>query len=244
MMKVIPLSEGSFTVDKTKEFVPFDKDNDKMQDRPAGSLLVEIQPFVIRTKDDIFLLDTGLGFKGKSGKLMIHENLEANGIDPSEVTAVLMSHLHKDHGGGIAMEEHKKLSFPNATYYVRKEELEFGLDKANKSYIREDFEILSGSSQLELIGDQGMIRDIVRYEHTGAHSPFHIAFHIEEDGEHIFFGGDVAPQLQQMKNRFIAKYDFDGKKAMKLRQEWWEKGRAEGWNFLFYHDIKTPTYKG
>jgi hypothetical protein len=27
---------------------------------------------------------------------------------------------------------------------------------------------------------------------------------------------------------------------MELRQEWWEKGQAEHWTFLFYHDIKTP----
>jgi hypothetical protein len=34
----------------------------------------------------------------------------------------------------------------------------------------------------------------------------------------FFFGGDDAPQLQQMKHRFVAKYDFDGKKAMELRR--------------------------
>ena len=56
-----------------------------------------------------------------------------------------------------------------------------------------------------------------------------------------FFGGDDAPQLQQMKTRYAAKYDYDGKKAMELRQKWWEEGEEEGWTFLFYHDIKTPV---
>ena len=67
---------------------------------------------------------------------------------------------------------------------------------------------------------------------------------IEEDGEKIFFGGDVAPQLQQMKSRFIAKYDFDGKKCMELRQKWWELSQKEHWTLLFYHDIKTPFVQG
>jgi hypothetical protein len=58
----------------------------------------------------------------------------------------------------------------------------------------------------------------------------------------VFFGGDVAPQLQQMKSRFIAKYDYDGKKCMELRQQWWKLGEEEKWTFLFYHDIKTPVY--
>ena len=47
---------------------------------------------------------------------------------------------------------------------------------------------------------------------------------------------------QEMKHRFSAKYDFDGKKAMELRREWWELGEKEKWSFLFYHDIKTPIY--
>ena len=62
----------------------------------------------------------------------------------------------------------------------------------------------------------------------------------EENEEIIFFGGDEAPQLHQMKSRLAAKYDFDGKKAMELRQQWWEDGQEEGWTFLFYHDTKTP----
>jgi len=66
---------------------------------------------------------------------------------------------------------------------------------------------------------------------------------IDEMDEKIFFGGDVAPQLQQMKNRFKAKYDYDGAEAMELRMEWWKLGEMEKWTFLFYHDIKYPMYK-
>jgi hypothetical protein len=88
----------------------------------------------------------------------------------------------------------------------------------------------------------GTIDGYIHYEVTGAHSPFHQVFRIEEGAQKVFFGGDVAPQLQQMKNRFIAKYDFDGKKCMELRQQWWQQGQQENWTFLFYHDIKTPVF--
>ena len=56
----------------------------------------------------------------------------------------------------------------------------------------------------------------------------------------FFFGGDDAPQLQQMKIKYKTKYDYDPDKAMQLRQQWWEQGGREGWKFLFYHDIKMP----
>lgn len=61
-MKIIPLSEGSFTIDHTKIFLPFEPAKDDLQQRPRGSLLVEIQPFLVETKKDLILLDTGLGF--------------------------------------------------------------------------------------------------------------------------------------------------------------------------------------
>src|SRR3954465_8838068 len=101
-MKVIPLSEGSFTIDKTKLFVPFDENSDELQERPKGSLLVEVQPFVVITSEDVLLLDTGLGFE-KNGILQLHQNLMNAAINPSEITKVLLSHLHKDHAGGATM---------------------------------------------------------------------------------------------------------------------------------------------
>ena len=61
-MQIIPLSEGTFTIDKTKVFVPFNTGTEELNSRPVGSLLVEIQPFVIVTANDVILLDTGLGY--------------------------------------------------------------------------------------------------------------------------------------------------------------------------------------
>ena len=243
-MKIIPLSEGSFTIDKTKVFIPFDKSTDKLQDRAVGSLLVEIQPFAIVTGKDVLLLDTGLGFHNRNGKLQLHQNLIDNGISPDEVTKVLLSHLHKDHAGGI-QDKHSDgkndiLSFPNATYFVNKKEFEFASNNSTASYVPDDFSLLGSSGRLELLDDNGILDGYIRYELCGAHCPYHIAIWIEEYGKTIFYGGDVAPQLQQMKSRFVAKYDHDGKKSMELRVKWWEEGHAGNWTFLFYHDIKSP----
>ena len=243
-MKIIPLSEGAFTIDKTKVFIPFNKEIDNLQDRALGSLLVEVQPFCIITKKDILIIDTGLGFCNQDGVLQIHQNLIDNGIDPMDVTKVLLSHLHKDHSGGVCKTDkilnHHFLSFPQATYYVNKNEFDYANEKGTPSYTINEFEILANADNVIFTEGNGKIDEYISYEVTGAHCPFHQTFMIEEDGEKIFFGGDVAPQLQQMKSRFIAKYDFDGKKSMELRTQWWEQSQKEHWTFLFYHDIKTP----
>jgi glyoxylase-like metal-dependent hydrolase (beta-lactamase superfamily II) len=242
MSKIIPLSEGAFTVDQTKKFVPFNKQNDDLQGRNKGSLLVEIQPFVVITSKDILLLDTGLGFADKEGQLQIHKNLAANGINATDVTKVLLSHLHKDHSGGIAQTNKRIVSFENATYYINKNEWEYALKRGLPSYHINDFLLLEKKGKVVFTEDEGVIDDYIFYEVTGAHSPFHQVFKIIDGDEIIFFGGDVAPQLQQMKNRFKAKYDFDGAASMELRQKWWKEGEKEKWTFLFYHDIKEPVF--
>jgi glyoxylase-like metal-dependent hydrolase (beta-lactamase superfamily II) len=242
MSKIIPLSEGAFTVDQTKKFIPFDKQTDNLQDRKKGSLLVEIQPFVVITSNDIILLDSGLGFAGPDGQLQIHKNLAANGINSDDVTKVLMSHLHKDHTGGIARPNKKIISFENATYYINKNEWEYAFEKGLPSYHVNNFALLSKKENLILTEGDGMIDDYISYTVTGAHTPYHQVFKISDGGSIIFYGGDVAPQLQQMKNRFKAKYDFDGNASMELRQKWWQQGQEEKWTFLFYHDIKQPTF--
>ncbi len=247
-MRIYPLSEGSFSIDHTKVFVPFDTQKEQIQDRPKGSILVEIQPFVVITEKDIVLFDTGLGYRNAQGILQIHDNLMAIGINPSSVTKVFMSHLHKDHAGGMSyihpQFNERFVSFPYATYYVQRREFDLAMSTPSASYIKEQFEFLADFSKVVwLTQNQGVIEDCIHYLLTGGHCPNHQVAWIKEDNEIFFFGADVAPQLQQIKSKFVAKYDMDGKLAMEWRQKWWEQGQKEGWQFAFYHDIRHPLFK-
>lgn len=242
-MQIFPLIEGAFTIDKTKKFIPFKVGVDDLQQRSKGSLLVEVQPFVIITSKDIIILDTGLGFTEASGQLQIHKNLAAYGINATDVTKVLLSHLHKDHSGGIAYANKKVVAFENAEYYVNKNEWAYALENESLSYKRDNFLLLERYSKTNFLEGDGVIDDYIYYEVSGAHSPYHQVFKIVENDEIVFFGADVAPQLMQMKNKFKAKYDYDGQKSMELRQKWWKQGQEENWDFLFYHDLKSPVFK-
>ena len=239
-MRIIPLSEGSFTVDATKKFIPFKLSEDEMTHRNRGSLLVEIQPFVVITKEDIILLDTGLGLTDDDGQFQLYKNLRDNGIYADDITKVIMSHLHKDHAGGLINPYTKHLAFENAVYYIQRQELDYAFEVGSASYHTDTLELLQSVDNMVLQEEEkGKIAEGIDYEVTGAHSKFHRVVWINDGEETAFFGADDAPQLSQMKTRFAAKYDYDGKKAMHLREQWLKEGG--NWQFLFYHDLKTPV---
>ncbi len=253
-MIIYPLSEGQFTVDQTKVFVPFDAMQHRLAERPTGSLLVEIQPFVVITSTDVILLDAGLGYR-IGNELQLHQRLKSFGILPEQVTKVILSHLHKDHMGGIAYCTSDRVdatsasvdstwhpSFPNADYYVQRQELAYASATSSSSYVPGLLQWLSSYQRLILLDGAATINESIRCAPSGGHCPFHQVIWISEKGKTIFYGGDEAPQLQQMKHRFVAKYDKDGKKAMQLRAQWWQQAEQERWTFLFYHDIGNAVY--
>lgn len=247
MAKIFPLSEGVFTVGRDKQFVPFSLGQDELNDRPTGSLLVEVQPFLVVTDKDLIVFDTGLGFHNSDGVLQIHDNIRQCGYEPQQVTKVLMSHLHKDHAGGVVYKDSSgvvKTTFPAADYYLYRAEADFALKTGYPSYHPEEIEPLLSCGQIKwLDGEEGTIDGYIHFTHSGGHSPEHIVFLIDDGADKVFYGGDEAPQLRQMKFKYIAKYDYDGKKAMHLREQYAEKGKLQGWQFLFYHDVKTPVAK-
>lgn len=240
---IMPLSEGVFTIGHDKVFHPFNPDVDILTDRPTGSLLVEVQPFAIRHEHYVVLVDTGLGFNLPDGSYQLHHNLLEQGIHPNEVTHVILSHLHKDHAGGAGMlnaDGHRVPAFPNANYYVSRKEFEFALQKGIPSYMPDDFQWLDHFYGTHWLNEEGRIDDWISYETLGGHCPYHLGFRFNLSDGIYYFGGDVAPQLRQLKTKYQAKYDYDGKRSMEQRQRLFKEGTDGHWTFLFYHDVHQP----
>lgn len=235
-MKALALYEGSYSVDNSKTFIPFDPATDDPKDRPA-SLFIFVQPFLVKTRNDLIVLDTGLGFKNDAGELLIHENIRKAGYDPDDVSLVLMSHLHFDHSGGMINKTNDQvsLSFPNAEYVIQRGEWEAAYSKPSKSYHTEIFDFLQRSGSVHFVEGSGQFNSEISFELTGGHCENHQIFLIREDEETVFFGGDILPEPEQLLRKFMAKYDFDGRRSMELRLEYGKRAADENWECLFYH---------
>lgn len=239
IMKIIPLKEGNFVASPTKDFSLLATEKIEL----AQGIKMSVQPFLIITKHDYIILDTGLGWKNENDKTVISEILEKNSITPDQITKVLLSHLHKDHiEGAIQYTEHGfEATFPNADIYIQKRELEYAMEnKGNPSF---DFNTLEKLIQLPNIvwmnDDKGHITDEITFEVVGGHTPFMQVFWITEGGETAFYGADDLPQEAYLLYHLAYKSDFDGRKAMELRQIWEKEAEENHWKILLYHDLDS-----
>ncbi len=238
----VALSEGTYTVDESKVFIPFDASMHQLKDRPA-SLLVDIVPFLIRTKNDLLIIDPGLGYRLPDGHLQIQENLRRQGVEPEEVTLVLLSHLHKDHFGGTCylQEGTYRLMFPKAQYLIQQGEVDEAFARRGRSLEMDKLEFMVRQPQWVLLQGNGSNGPDIHYEITGGHTTYHQAFRIVgADGEHYFYGGDVLPQPGQLIRRFVAKYDQDGKVSAARRIEFGERAAQEHLICLYFHSAAMP----
>jgi len=71
------------------------------------------------------LADTGIGSVGGDPIGLLNKRLSALGIQPDEISVILLTHLHIDHVGGSLDRANKKSQFPRARIFIPQEEIEF-----------------------------------------------------------------------------------------------------------------------
>lgn len=207
-------------------------------------------PLIIKGNQAI-LVDTGIGnrLSAVERKIFDHqegwlpENLAALGMEPGDITHVLLSHLHFDHCGGIVRRRDSgklESAFPRARIFVQRGELEVALDSRNErlraayQHLRECLEPVRDAI-VGIEGDTDLI-DGVTAAVTGGHTRDHQVAFVRSAGAAFVHLADIVPTRSHMRGPWNQAYDLDALTTMERKASYLAQAIEHGWWLAFAHD--------
>src|ERR1700724_1967092 len=118
---------------------------------------------VARINGRVIICETGIGTKLSEKRALqvalrepegLLHSLRRLGIRPDEVDAVITTHLHWDHAGGLTRRDERgglELTFKNARHFIQESERDFALDpdiRSQAGYVRDDFTPLEDGQKM------------------------------------------------------------------------------------------------
>lgn len=185
--------------------------------------------FLINTGSKLLLIDAGAGtlFGANGGRLV--SNLKAAGYEPSEIDAVLLTHLHGDHSGGLVV--NGKRVFPNATVYLDKADRDYRFSaeaeaaapvnqKTMFSESREELRPYEAAGKVSLFKAGAQLFPGVTTIAAPGHTPGHTLYKVASKGESLVFSGDLvhAAAVQLPKPQATINFDADEAAAASDRE--------------------------
>jgi glyoxylase-like metal-dependent hydrolase (beta-lactamase superfamily II) len=209
--------------------------------------VLEQNVLVVNFGNRVVLFDTGMGsdtlFGNTTGKLLT--TLHQAGIDPANVDAVVMSHAHIDHCGGLVGDDGKH-NFPNAQFFIGQPDFDYWTDDAKipVNYpARPHFlnqarkNLLPVKDRIHFYKDHEQILPGVTALSAPGHTVSHTIFMIESNGQQLCYVGDLAHHpvllLERPRTQFV--YDTDPAQSAESRVRMLDMLAANRIPLLAYH---------
>jgi glyoxylase-like metal-dependent hydrolase (beta-lactamase superfamily II) len=169
------------------------------------------------------------------------ESIRAHGVDPVEVTDVLLTHLHFDHGAGV-VEPHGddwRLVFPRATHHVQRRQWQHALapnPRDRASYYEDRLRVLERDGRLRLHDGPWSLAPGFELLVFDGHTPGQQLPVIGGGEGTLFFCGDLIPTHHHIPTPYVMSYDLYPVTAMEEKTSLLERAEAGRWVLCFEHD--------
>jgi glyoxylase-like metal-dependent hydrolase (beta-lactamase superfamily II) len=195
-----------------------------------------INTFLLQWPDRTVLVDTGVGKEMGPGAGRLMSNLLAAGVAASDIDAVLMTHLHVDHTGGL-IDDSGAPVFGEADLLIPEVEMAFWLDDAQMQAAPESRRgsFLTARNTTTPYGER-----LKRFTGTEplpgveavslpGHTPGHTGYFVGRGAERLLIWGDIfhVSEVQSARPDVTLPFDSDPAQAAKTRLDVLERAVAE-----------------
>jgi glyoxylase-like metal-dependent hydrolase (beta-lactamase superfamily II) len=225
------------------------KDKVTLDDRHRINMNLNL--LLIQTEGRNILIDTGIGNRLNKrrreiynpSEFMIPTELSKLGLQPEDITDVIMTHLHFDHAGGIVTEQDgiDVLTFPNAVYHIQSVEWQMAKepDKLNKAAYQFEHQLalLEQEGKIQLIVGDAEIAKGVKLILTGGHSVGSQSVEIIKDGILHMYAGDIIPTSFHLHLAITSGYEVCREQTVAAKQIVYDKLKASNGFLYLDHDV-------
>lgn len=183
-------------------------------------------PTLVNTGSDLVLFDTGLDPAG------ITAAVEAAGYAPGDVTQVVLTHMHGDHIGGLS--DGSALTFPNAALVTGQAEYDHWAGTENEGFVGK---VKPFAEQFSFLEDEGSVTSGITAVAAPGHTPGHMGFRLESDGQQMMLIADLANHYvwSLAHPDWEVRFDMDKAQAAASRRRVLDMLAAEQMPFIGYH---------
>ncbi len=199
------------------------------------------------------LIDNGCGdkqserffsFLHMNGGDGLKEGLGKYGYKPEDITDMVLTHLHFDHcGGGVRYNSEKtgfEMVFPNATYWVSRQQWEWAVDpnkREKDSYLEENLIPMMDSGRLKFIEEDIELFPGFEVRLFNGHTEGQVIPFVSHKGKTIVYMADLIPSSVHIPIHYNMSYDVRPLITMEEKEQFLEEAYEKDYILFFEHDL-------